>query len=231
MGCNASTPVGEEEQDPFLQSKRANDAIDQSLQMQKHKEKKEMKLLLLGAGESGKSTVLKQLRLLHQGGFGNQERLQYREVIWADAVQSMKILIIEARKMGIPLDCDNPVSNRHLFEQKRLLLSARPLEHIDAGLAGGSDFLSDYVLKYSETSENKRRNQSTGQAQAFQNGATHENGNSVNLQELFEGLSENGTNPAFLHEHQQKQAAATRTVSSVRIAGAIAELWLSLIHI
>ncbi|KAM3164153.1 Guanine nucleotide-binding protein alpha-1 subunit [Lachancea thermotolerans] len=218
MGCAASTALSADEQDPFLQSKRANDMVERSLQMQKHKEKKEIKLLLLGAGESGKSTVLKQLRLLHQGGFGNQERVQYTQVIWADAVQSMKILIIQARKLGIPLDCDNPETNRHLFEQKRLLLRARPLEHIDASLAGGSGFLNDYVLKYSETSENKRRTKSTGRAQAFQG---LEDGGTFNLQELSEGLSEDGTNSALA----QSQNAATRSVSSQQIADAISELW------
>ncbi|SCV02331.1 LANO_0F16820g1_1 [Lachancea nothofagi CBS 11611] len=231
MGCGISTMAPEEEKDLFLQNKRANEAVERSLQMQKHKENKEIKLLLLGAGESGKSTVLKQLKLLHQGGFSNQERLQYTQVIWADAIQSMKILIIQARKLGIPLDCDNPQTNRHLFEQKRLLLRAKPLELIDASLAGGSGFLNDYVLKYSETSENKRRTQSTGQAQAFRSsvlmdqildtgGAYKDSGDAVNYQELSEGLNENGTNPALV-----RQQSNSRPVSSQQIAVAIQKLW------
>lgn len=100
MGCTVSTQVLDDESDPFLQNKRANDAIEQSLQLEKQRDKNEIKLLLLGAGESGKSTVLKQLKLLHQGGFSHQERLQYAQVIWATAIQSMKILHYSGKKIG-----------------------------------------------------------------------------------------------------------------------------------
>lgn len=223
MGCTISSMALEDEHDPFLQGKRANDAIEQSLQLQKQKDKNEIKLLLLGAGESGKSTVLKQLRLLHQGGFSNQERLQYAQVIWADAIQSMKILIIQARKMGIPLDCDNPQMHKELFEQKRLVLKSKPLELIDAGLAGGSNFLNDYVLKYSTRSENKRKFQSTGQAEAFDDAAGQQLGEAaIDLQELSEGLNENGNGPVFL---KAPPASAPRTYTNEDIAAAVKQLW------
>lgn len=99
MGCAASVPENEEK-DPFLHDKRINDAIEQNLQLNKQNEKNQVKLLLLGAGESGKSTVLKQMKLLHKGGFTQQERIQYSQVIWCDVVQSMKILIVQARKLA-----------------------------------------------------------------------------------------------------------------------------------
>lgn len=99
MGCGASVPVDDDEIDLFLQDKRINDAIEQSLQLRQQNSKKGVKLLLLGAGESGKSTVLKQLKLLHKGGFTQQERRQYSHVIWCDVIQSMKVLIIQARKL------------------------------------------------------------------------------------------------------------------------------------
>ncbi|KAH3688949.1 hypothetical protein WICPIJ_000063 [Wickerhamomyces pijperi] len=164
MGCVASsessTNYEAEEQDPFLQSKKANAAIEKRLQLERQREKNEVKLLLLGAGESGKSTVLKQMKLLHHNGFTHQERQQYSQVIWADAIQSMRILIMQARKLGIQLDCDKP--NSPLAPYKNAVLRAKVLDHVNTDVAGGSTFLNDYVLKYSERSEAKRRVLSTG---------------------------------------------------------------------
>ncbi|KAK6868329.1 Guanine nucleotide-binding protein subunit alpha [Candida tropicalis] len=160
MGCGASVPVDNEEMDPFLQDKRINDAIEQSLQLRKQNSKNGIKLLLLGTGESGKSTVLKQLKLLHKGGFTQQERMQYSNVIWCDVIQSMKTLIINARKLKIKLDCDQP--NNPLIPYKQIVLRSDPLKQIDADIAGGTDFINDYIVKYSEENKNKRKLKSTG---------------------------------------------------------------------
>lgn len=192
MGCIASTSnneFGREENDPFLQFKEANDAIEQELYLEKQREKNEIKLLLLGAGESGKSTVLKQLKLLHQGGFTHRERRQYSQVIWADAIESMKILIMQARKLNIPLDCDDPEKNEDLFKAKTVILNTNTLQLVDANLAGGSNFLNDYVLKYSERFETKRRIQSTGKVQTFDINPSSDDVDVIDVNEINETLS------------------------------------------
>lgn len=150
MGCSASVEPGSD-LDPFLEDKRINDLIEQRIKMTKQNERDEFKLLLLGAGESGKSTVLKQLKLLHKGGFTQQERAQYSQVIWCDAVQLMKTLILKARLMGIPLDCDQEGSD--LIKFRQCVLRADPLDSVDTGTAGGDKFLSEYILKYSDSSK------------------------------------------------------------------------------
>lgn len=54
----------------------ASRQIDQQLRKEKVDYKSTHRLLLLGAGESGKTTVVKQMKILHKDGFSNEERLQ-----------------------------------------------------------------------------------------------------------------------------------------------------------
>ncbi|RPA89567.1 guanine nucleotide binding protein, alpha subunit [Choiromyces venosus 120613-1] len=54
---------------------------------------KEVKLLLLGAGESGKSTILKQMKLIHASGFSKNDRDDYRVIIFANLLNSFKIIL------------------------------------------------------------------------------------------------------------------------------------------
>ncbi|KAH3675935.1 hypothetical protein WICMUC_002231 [Wickerhamomyces mucosus] len=231
MGCVASTEsasYNEDEQDPFLQSKKANAAIEKRLQLEKQREKNEVKLLLLGAGESGKSTVLKQMKLLHQNGFTHQERKQYAQVIWADAIQSMRILIIQARKLGIPLDCDKP--NLPLATFKQIILRAKVLDHIDTSVAGGNSFLNDYVLKYSERSETKRRIQSTGSTAAnwdltTENNKENVNSGELNIEELSEGLKGPSIRPGVSAINSSVLDRGSENITRENIAEAITELW------
>jgi len=37
-----------------------------------------------------KSTVLKQMKLIHSGGYNDQERDSYREIVYSNTVQSMR---------------------------------------------------------------------------------------------------------------------------------------------
>lgn len=51
------------------------------------------KLLLLGAGESGKSTIFRQIKSLYGEGFTTEQRKSFRMVIDANIIQSMQTLI------------------------------------------------------------------------------------------------------------------------------------------
>jgi len=51
--------------------------------------KNTVKVLLLGTGEAGKSTFAKQLKLIHAGGFTNEERTAYRRIIQQHIVYSI----------------------------------------------------------------------------------------------------------------------------------------------
>ncbi|KAL7004825.1 guanine nucleotide-binding protein subunit alpha [Cystobasidiomycetes sp. EMM_F5] len=98
MGCGASKSDDDD-------AKRRNDAIEAQLKQDKATAKKEIKMLLLGAGESGKSTIVKQMRLNYGYPFEENERLGYREVMCLNALQSMQTVIAHIADFGstIPL--------------------------------------------------------------------------------------------------------------------------------
>ncbi|XP_033761930.1 guanine nucleotide-binding protein G(i) subunit alpha-like [Pecten maximus] len=91
--------------------------IDKELRSDGNRLSREVKLLLLGAGESGKSTILKQMKIIHDRGYTEQERKEYRPVVYSNIYQSMTTII---RAMGnLKIDFQDPEradDARHLFE-------------------------------------------------------------------------------------------------------------------
>jgi len=58
----------------------------------------EIRILLLGTGESGKSTVLKQMQIFQEGGFTELQRKEFRVVILQQVAKNLKVLINESAK-------------------------------------------------------------------------------------------------------------------------------------
>ncbi|KAF5400399.1 GTP binding protein alpha subunit Gi [Paragonimus heterotremus] len=117
MGCLLST----DEKAALQRSK----AIDRSLKDAQEQLKKDAKLLLLGAGESGKSTVLKQMKIIHHAGFSQEERMQYKPIVYSNTAQSMMAII---RAMGhLYIDFSSPKRE----ENARLLFDS--IEQIESG--------------------------------------------------------------------------------------------------
>jgi len=61
------------------------------------------RLLLLGAGESGKSTIAKQMKILHLNGFTSEEKALFITAIHTNVYQSMRNMIQAAQRFGIEL--------------------------------------------------------------------------------------------------------------------------------
>uniref|UniRef100_A0A1I7XLX7 Guanine nucleotide-binding protein alpha-1 subunit n=1 Tax=Heterorhabditis bacteriophora TaxID=37862 RepID=A0A1I7XLX7_HETBA len=55
--------------------------------------KERMSRFFRGAGESGKSTILKQMKIIHDNGFSQDEAVQKKSVVCANLVQSMGALV------------------------------------------------------------------------------------------------------------------------------------------
>ena len=56
-------------------------------------DRRTIRLLLLGAGESGKSTICKQMRLLHGRGFSEADRAAFRPIVYANILISIRRLL------------------------------------------------------------------------------------------------------------------------------------------
>lgn len=56
-----------------------------------------LNLFLIGAGESGKSTIVKQMKIIHETGYSQEECEQYRPVVYSNTIQSLMAII---RAMG-----------------------------------------------------------------------------------------------------------------------------------
>jgi energy-coupling factor transporter ATP-binding protein EcfA2 len=58
--------------DALKQQQEANKKINEQIKRDRRRFKATHRLLLLGAGESGKSTIVKQMKLLHVDGFSEE---------------------------------------------------------------------------------------------------------------------------------------------------------------
>jgi len=70
----------------------------------------EVKLLLLGPGESGKSTVFKQLKIIQtvSKGFTDEERLMYKHVVFSNCIEQMRLLV----RAALQLECLTSDTNK-----------------------------------------------------------------------------------------------------------------------
>lgn len=76
--------------------------IDRILEKEKQALRRQVKLLLLGAGESGKSTFLKQMRIIHKVKFEPELVREFQHVIYQNIVKGIQVLVDARDKLAIP---------------------------------------------------------------------------------------------------------------------------------
>lgn len=97
--------------------------IDRELAIDGEKASREVKLLLLGAGESGKSTIVKQMKIIHETGYSSEECLQYQPVVYSNTIQSLMAIIRAMGQLRIDFrNHDRAVSYQHLSYTKFFLI-------------------------------------------------------------------------------------------------------------
>ena len=97
---------------------RRNMEIEKMIRKDKKTQARQVKILLLGAGESGKSTILKQMRIIYSEGFRMEERKEVRQVIFSNMVVAFKIIAEEMKELGLEYENeDSPVRMVSLLSQ------------------------------------------------------------------------------------------------------------------
>ncbi|KAM4665028.1 guanine nucleotide-binding protein G(i) subunit alpha-3-like [Discoglossus pictus] len=93
MGCILTA----EEKAAAARSKQ----IDQYLLEDRGKVRNELNVLVLSSGESGKSSFMKQMKILHEGGFSEEERKLYKEFVYRDIMRSITSITSDMARLGI----------------------------------------------------------------------------------------------------------------------------------
>lgn len=71
---------------------------------------------IVGAGESGKSTIVKQMKIIHESGYSREECLQYKHVVHSNTVSSLVAIIKAMGRLKIEFQ-----SKARIEDAKRFL--------------------------------------------------------------------------------------------------------------
>jgi len=82
----------------LTEDQKKSKEIDKKLKLEGEEVKDDIKLLLLGTGESGKSTVMKQMKVIHEDGFSKEEREEQIPHIYFQMVRNMRFMITAAKE-------------------------------------------------------------------------------------------------------------------------------------
>nr|AEL33704.1 G protein alpha subunit [Monascus ruber] len=83
------------------EERKRSQMIDKTLYEDARKLRRECKILLLGSGESGKSTIVKQMKIIHHKGFSPEECALYRPTIYKNLLECAKSLIGAYRQFDV----------------------------------------------------------------------------------------------------------------------------------
>ncbi|XP_069125056.1 guanine nucleotide-binding protein G(o) subunit alpha-like [Argopecten irradians] len=87
-----------------LKARARSDDLDRQLQNWSKQDQNVIKILLLGAAESGKSTLVKQMKIIHSEGFSFDELLSFKPAVLDNLLGSMKYVLTGMGLLRINLD-------------------------------------------------------------------------------------------------------------------------------
>lgn len=79
------------------------DKPEETTQKKPVKAKYLMKLGMIGTSSCGKTTVAKQMRILHCNGFTDEEKENYKKILISNVLVAFKELVNQSKKMGVAI--------------------------------------------------------------------------------------------------------------------------------
>uniref|UniRef100_A0A667XU39 Guanine nucleotide-binding protein G(s) subunit alpha n=1 Tax=Myripristis murdjan TaxID=586833 RepID=A0A667XU39_9TELE len=114
MGCLGNSKTEDQRNEEKAQ-REANKKIEKQLQKDKQIYRATHRLLLLGAGESGKSTIVKQMRILHVNGFNAEEKKQKIQDIKNNIKEAIETIVTAMSTLTPPVQLACP-QNQYRIE-------------------------------------------------------------------------------------------------------------------
>jgi guanine nucleotide-binding protein subunit alpha len=76
-----------------------------------------------GAGESGKSTILKQMKLIYtKDGFSKNEKEEWRVIIFNNILDSLRLIVDAMEEFGIGFAFENTMVRGGLHSRENFLI-------------------------------------------------------------------------------------------------------------
>lgn len=108
MGAGSSASERELVKSNSVRTLKINNRLSEMMKL----EQDTISILLLGAGGCGKSTILKQLKILHKDGFTPEEKKKFKDLCYQNTVESMQSLCKASSHLGIALS--KPSNVKHM---------------------------------------------------------------------------------------------------------------------
>ncbi|XP_055974777.1 guanine nucleotide-binding protein subunit alpha-14 [Sorex fumeus] len=99
------------------ESQRISAEIERQLRRDKKDARRELKLLLLGTGESGKSTFIKQMRIIHGSGYSDEDRKGFTKLVYQNIFTAVQAMIRAMDTLRIQYVCPQNQENAQLIRE------------------------------------------------------------------------------------------------------------------
>jgi len=135
MGLCAAKNV---DSDKLKEEKAKSKDLEKQLVQDQRTDQQVNKLLLLGAGESGKSTLFKQMVTIYGKGFSVEDRKEYIHVVYTNIILSMKTLCDQSDRLGqkgvqgTKIAPKNAAAKKHVEDIKEENIDSKTATHMAA---------------------------------------------------------------------------------------------------